>query len=399
MEIFNAEATVVYLVHPTDASRLIETAGKGYAEQLIGKAEYGLVPRESLVERPERYEDRVGLTAWIAITGQSFLARDNEELREHPHWRGQYDTEHYPEGSGKKCFSFLGLPLRVGNEVLGVLKVENKNIGGKYVPFDEREQHIFQLLANSAAIAIHNARELKKFQQARELAAIGQSATAMAHRMGTPLQDIRITAELLQEQLEQITSIPDLSSQHVRDIILRVDQMDGAIRRVREAARQLKPELAVYDIGDILHKSFTQNPTFSQQFEKRKIKAEIVGLDQIADRSIRCDRHLLEEAIGNLVANALEAVSDEGHISVHITLNIGDLCIKVQDDGPGLDENSLPLTSLFEPFQSTKKGGLGLGLFIVRRNVEAHGGSANYNRTSSGTCFQIEIPQNDRRED
>jgi signal transduction histidine kinase len=398
-EVLSAEACVLFLVDPADSSRLIETAGKGYAEHLIGKAEYKLVPKRKLVEQPERYEDRVGLTAWIAITGQPFLARDNDELRKHPHWRGQYDKEHYPEGSGKKCESFLGLPLRVGNEVLGVLKVENKNIGGRYVPFDEREQHIFQLLANSAAIAIHNARELQKFQEARELAAIGQSATAMAHSMRTPLQDIRLTAELLEEKLQKIPSVPKLSLQNVRDIILRVDQMDGAIKRVREAAQQLKPELKFHDIGDILCSSFTQNPSFAQQFRKLKIKAEIVGLEQIRDRSIKCDRHLLEEAIGNLVANASEAVSDGGRVSIHIKETNGDLCIEVQDSGPGIDENLLPLTSLFEPFRSTKKGGLGLGLVIVRRNVGAHGGNVSYERTSHSTCFRIEIPRKGQRED
>jgi signal transduction histidine kinase len=397
-EVLSAEACVLFLVDPADSSRLIETAGRGYVEQLIGKAEYKLVPKKELVERPESYEDRVGLTAWIAITGQPFLARDNDELRNHPHWRGQYDKEHYPEGSGKKCFSFLGLPLRVGNEVLGVLKVENKNIGGRYVPFDEREQHIFQLLANSAAIAIHNARELRKFQQARELAAIGQSATAMAHRMGTPLQEIRTTAELLQEELEKITIVPETSLQDVKDIIKRVEQMAEAIARVRKAARQLKPVRRYYSIGDILESSFTENRSFAQQFDEREIQAEICGLEQIEDRSIECDRDLIEEAICNLVANALEAVSDGGHISVCVSQTNSDLRIEVQDNGPGINEKVLPLTNLFEPFQTTKKGGLGLGLFIVRRNVEAHGGSASYERTGLGSCFRIEIPRKGHQE-
>ena len=93
-EVLSAEACVLFLVDPADPTRLIETAGKGYVEQLIGKAEYRLIPPEKMIERPERREDRVGLTAWIAITGQPFLARDNDELRKHAHWRGQYDREH-----------------------------------------------------------------------------------------------------------------------------------------------------------------------------------------------------------------------------------------------------------------------------------------------------------------
>ncbi len=398
MEIFNAEACTVYLIDPADPTRLIQSAGDGYAQQLIGKAEYTLVPKGQLVERPERDEDRVGLTAWIAITGRPFLARDNDELRKHPHWRGKYDSEHYPEGSGKKCYSFLGLPLRVGDEVLGVLKVENKTVGGRYVPFDEREQRNFQLLANSAAIAIHNARELRVFQQARELAAIGQSAAAMAHRMGTPLQDIRLTAELLQEELGAMAATPKQCLQDVEDIIERVDQMAEAITRVRNAARQLKPVLRDHDIGDILRKSFTENRSFAQKFQERRIRAEIVGLEQIENR-IKCDRGLLEEAVSNLVANALEAVDEGGHIQICVTQTDGDLRIQVLDNGPGISESRLAPARLWEPFQTSKRGGLGLGLFIVRRNAEAHGGSAGYERTSFGSCFRIEIPQQGHQEE
>jgi signal transduction histidine kinase len=391
MEIFDAETCVVYLVDPTNPSRLIETAGKGYSQPLIGKAEYRLVPKEALIERPEDIKDRVGLTAWIAITGQPFLARDNDELRAHPHWRGKYDPAHYPAGSGRMCYSFLGLPLRVGDEVLGVLKVENKNVGGRYIPFDEREQHIFRILANSAAIAIHNARELQsEFQQARELAAIGQSAAAMAHRMGTPLQEIRTTAELLLEDLQANAAVSEQSRQDVQDVIERVDQMADAIVRVRKAVRPLQPVRESCNINSLVRSSFTENRSFASQIQERNIRTELLGLEQIGDRFIWCDRNLLEEAVSNLVSNALDAVSIDGSITVNAARSEDDLRIQVRDDGPGVEESRI--ANLFLPFKTTKKGGLGLGLFIARRNIEAHGGSVGYHRLERGSCFQIDIP-------
>ena len=396
MEIFDAETCVVYLVDPGNPSRLIETAGKGYYQPLIGRAEYELVPKDALIQHPERDEDRVRFIASIAITGQPFLALNNDELRAHPHWRGKYDPEHYPAGSDKMCFSFLGLPLRVGNEVLGVLKVENKNISGRYIPFDEREQHIFQILANSAAIAIHNARELRKYQQARELAAIGQSATAMAHRMGTPLQEIRITAQLLQEQLEVTSAVPEQSLQDVGDIIARVDQMADAIMRVRKAAQQLELKLADQEIGTILRNSFTENHAFAHQFQERRIRAKIVGLQEIGSFQIRCDRGLLEEAISNLVHNALEAVSEEGSIELRATRADGNLRIQVQDDGPGVYESQV--ARLFIPFKTPRRvdSGWGCLLFVA---TSKRTGAAQLSKDNSRKLFSDRNPMEVGREE
>jgi signal transduction histidine kinase len=394
-EIFDAEACVVFLVDQADPTRLIETKGEGYVKHLEDVAEYRLIPREELIERPEQKEGRVGLTAWIAITGQPFLARDNVELQAHPHWRGQYDDEHYPEGSGKKCESFMGLPLRVGGDVLGVLKVENKMSANKYVPFDERDQHIFQLLANSAAIAIRNARDFQRLQEAQGLAAIGMSAAAMAHWMRTPLQFIRTTAELLGKDLKRADATRSQNLKDVKDIVKAVEQMDAAIERVRGAAKPLAPKLEAHNIGEIIRSNFTHNRSYEQQFKKRDIRVKIVDLENLQQRTLQCDRNLLEEAISNLVDNAIASVPDGGHINICIAEN-GDLLIEVQDDGPGVPESRQK--DLFEPFKTTKKGGLGLGLFIVRRNIEAHGGAVSYRqRDQGGASFCIELPQQGRR--
>lgn len=393
-EIFNAEACVVFLVDPTDPDRLVETKGEGYVSHLEGIAEYHLIPRKDLIERPARPEDRVGLTAWIAITGQSFLARNNAELKVHPHWRGRYDSEHYREGSGKQCNSFLGLPLRVGDEILGVLKVENKQDGSRHVPFDERDQQLFQLLANSAAIAIRNTRDFQELQEAQQLASIGRSAAAMAHRMRTPLQGILSSVELLKENLGEGRTQQNIDD--ISDIVVAIDQMDYAIERVRLAAKQLQPVLNLYPIEDLVRASFTGNRSFAKQFREQQISTRILGLENLEHRMIQCDKNLIEEAISNLVGNALEAVDNGGHIDVSLIETQDGLRIEVQDDGPGVDKNSL---NLFEPFNTTKKEGLGLGLFIVRRNIEAHRGAVSYVEKEKGACFRIDLPQLRQKEE
>jgi signal transduction histidine kinase len=261
--------------------------------------------------------------------------------------------------------------------------------------FNIDERSALATFADYAAIAIRNARNFQELQEARRLATIGTSAAAMAHRMRTPLQNILTTAELLREDLEGSGSATSQNIQDIHDIAEAVIQMDDAIERVRRAAKPIVPDLDHYSIEEIVRHSFTEHSYFAQQLQERGIQAEIVGLNEIRRPTIRCDRNLLEEAISNLVGNALEAVPEEGRIAVSVWETNGDLCIEVQDDGPGVDEGVLK--DLFEPFHTTKRGGLGLGLFIVHRNVEAHGGNVSYQQKEKGACFQIDLPRRGRR--
>jgi len=155
-DVLSAEACVLFL-QEEGTQMLVERAGEGYVKQLIGTARYKLVPPNEFRDNPETNSERVGLTAWIAMTGRPFLAKNNEELRAHPHWRGQYDTEHYNKGVGQQCESFLGVPLKVADRIVGVLKVENKRIDGRYEPFNDQDRQVFETLSHSVAITIHNA--------------------------------------------------------------------------------------------------------------------------------------------------------------------------------------------------------------------------------------------------
>jgi CheY-like chemotaxis protein/anti-sigma regulatory factor (Ser/Thr protein kinase) len=243
-------------------------------------------------------------------------------------------------------------------------------------------------LANSAAIAIRNTRDFQELQESQQLASIGRSAAAMAHRMRTPLQEIRTTADLLGENLKEGETAQNRKD--VADIVNAVKQMDDAIKRVREAAKQIQPKQVQCDIEEIIRNSFIGNRSYAKQFKERQIQAQITGLESLKQRTMQCDKNLIEEAIANLVNNALEAIEDSGHIDISVMETREGIRIEVQDDGPGVDQKRL---KLFKPFDTTKQDGLGLGLFIVRRNIEAHGGTISYIEKDKGACFQIEIPQ------
>ena len=152
----HAEACALFV---KEGDRLVQRdwGAYGYSSNIPpGKRrEYLWVPREDIKELPEKTEDKVGLTVWIASMGRKFIARKHEELVAHPHHKGTFDPENFTEG--QRCESFMGVPLTVQNETVGVLKIENKidPKSSQYIPFSREDELVFDLLASSLANVIY----------------------------------------------------------------------------------------------------------------------------------------------------------------------------------------------------------------------------------------------------
>ena len=149
-----ADSCGIYL---TDESKktLTQRAGCGTQEPRYVIRSYPLPPVEQIKERPTKAE-KVGLTAWIAIKGQSFCANDYEELSSHAHHKGEYDSWNFPDETKTICGAFLGVPLQIGGTIRGVLKVENRSRIGELDTrkFSEAARRRFDRLAQDVALAV-----------------------------------------------------------------------------------------------------------------------------------------------------------------------------------------------------------------------------------------------------
>jgi signal transduction histidine kinase len=106
--------------------------------------------------------------------------------------------------------------------------------------------------------------------------------------------------------------------------------------------------------------------------------------------SLIADKVLLNQAIFNIFKNAIEA-SNGGSVDITVKKERKKVFISVKDSGRGMNEEEK--TRVFEPFFSTKKGGMGIGLYLTRKIVEAHGGDLDLvSNSTKGTTFTISIP-------
>lgn len=223
--------------------------------------------------------------------------------------------------------------------------------------------------------------------RSQRLAAIGQTMTALAHESRNALQRIQAGVELLELETD---NNPD-AKRELGTIQRAAHDLNELLEEVRSFAGpiQLHTELCRYD--ETWRRAWDN---LSKARQGRDVQlVESIG---IADLSSRFDSLRMEMVFRNLFENSLAASADPVRVAIRCE-HSDDACveIRVSDNGPGLTAEQRD--RLFEPFFTTKSAGTGLGLPIVRRIVQAHGGEIEVGEPdadSPGASFVLRFPRN-----
>jgi signal transduction histidine kinase len=214
-------------------------------------------------------------------------------------------------------------------------------------------------------------------------------AAEIAHEIRNPLTVVQMLFHSLMQELP----LGDTARRDAALIETKMKQMNRILDQVLTFARSSEPDLEPLDaralVQDIL--LLTRHKLNEQRIEVR------IDLPD-APAWLRGDRAQLEQALLNLVLNACQAMGSGGALvlSVHLQTHQGrpHVAIGVKDNGPGMTRERQE--ELFQPFLSHKKGGTGLGLALVHKTVQSHGGSVQVkSRRGVGTLFQLLIPAAD----
>jgi signal transduction histidine kinase len=229
---------------------------------------------------------------------------------------------------------------------------------------------------------------------AEQLAALGQLAAGMAHELHNPITSIKMLVQTaltgnefgISDGMEPY-GMPALVG---RDLIVldeEITRLEGLIRSFLDFARPPRPETRVVDVSALLE----------QALEPVAARAAAAGVAIALERpgsALQCavDPGQFRQVVLNLVLNGLDAVKRGGRIEVGLHPDRdGNLVLRVADDGCGLPAELGP--QIFDPFVTSKPMGLGLGLSICKRIVEAHGGTiTGATQPAGGAEFLVHFP-------
>jgi C4-dicarboxylate-specific signal transduction histidine kinase len=288
----------------------------------------------------------------------------------------------------------LNVPLLKDDEIIGIITLGRKQVQ----PFTDRQISLFGDFAAQATIALESTRRERQYREMQmELArvnrvtTIGQLTASITHEVNQPLAAARnnLTAALnfLDRTPPDLVEVREALASAVKDN----DRASTVVGRVRALMQKAPTRTDSVNVNEAVREviELTYGETLKNRVSVRTQLADGLPL-------IRGDRVQLQQVILNLILNAVQAMGavPKANREVLITTSQtepNEVCLGVQDTGLGLSAETLP--RLFEPFYTTKPGGMGMGLAICRSIIEAHGGRLwATNCEPRGALFQFTIP-------
>jgi two-component system, NtrC family, sensor histidine kinase HydH len=245
----------------------------------------------------------------------------------------------------------------------------------RFVLDSRRQTQRYQDLA--ANLAETNRRlELAQAEARRSerLAALGQLSAGLAHEIRNPLGVIKGSAEMLTQKLAKADP---LATELAGYISTETNRLSSLVTRFLDFARPLHADLAPREIGAVLDRALNDVAQFWKGAPVRIEKYYEADLPEVP-----IDEALCEQAFVNIIQNGYDAMSAAGGVmrvsvkKARRTLPQGDVDgveVRIEDSGPGIPTELRE--QIFNPFVTTKKTGVGLGLSIVSRIIDGHHGS------------------------
>jgi len=301
--------------------------------------------------------------------------------------------------------SLVVIPILAKEKALGVIAADYVE-PGKNIKADVLES--VMIFAQQAGLAIHNAfryQELKNFSEQMEekiqkttatlrkteaqlirsekLAALGQLAAGIAHEIRNPLTSINILIHSLRDSFSSNNS----HREDLQVIEEEIDRINKIVDQFLRFARPSPPLLEKAEISSVFEETLQ---LLRPQIEKQRISVQ-KNFGSLP--LINIDKEQMKQVVLNLLLNAIQAMPGGGRLQLAGRMPRGNRWIQlsIQDSGMGIPPQDMD--KLFDPFFSTREGGIGLGLSIAHRIIDQHHGRIEVESTpEKGTLFTIWLP-------
>ncbi len=280
----------------------------------------------------------------------------------------------------------IGLPQHYMFGAMNVVRSELSRIAYRHFHTDAERLHavrtaVGKILDLELAVMLHSYREDLLAQQARteRLSTFGQLVGSIGHELRNPLGVIASSLYLLRSRVGEEPQ----ARKHLDRISEQVDVASGIISNLLDMIRDRPLAREPVRLAEVVERAAATVKRPSEVALTR------VGLEALP--AVDGDPVQLRQVFANLVENAVHAASPRGEVCIRGSCAGSLVSIEVEDTGPGVDP--AVRQRLFEPLVTTKERGVGLGLALVRRIAERHGGSVEHaDRPGGGARFIVHLP-------
>jgi PAS domain S-box-containing protein len=284
-----------------------------------------------------------------------------------------------------------------------IKEVEGIHKNGSAVPLDQsiaefsiKDAHYFTTIVRDVSLRKYREQQdkehLHQLAHVTRLGLMGEMATGIAHEVNQPLSAItnyiQVSLNLINKEIPDLVKLTEVLNK-TQQQALRVGQI---ITRMRAFVKSKVQQRSTTDINNLVHDCISLCIT---ELKQNDIKLTFELENNLP--SIYIDQIQIEQVIINLIRNSVDALQNlpkkqQRHIIIYSQLTIDNsIEIKVEDNGPGLDENLKQ--NILTPFYTTKTDGMGMGLSISRSLIEAHDGTLHFNsQHGKGTSFYFTLP-------
>lgn len=285
---------------------------------------------------------------------------------------------------------------RVVNRDLEVFYPQQRYLNFYLVPLDDKETSLMGFALIFHDLTAHRAQAREAIESER-LNAVTLLAAGVAHELGNPLNSLNIHLQLLERDLrrrehEQGKVSDEDLLESIRVARSEVDRLDTIIHQFLGAVRPMQAvSRTMVSINSTIRESLA--------FLKPEIRdRDVIVQEELAEGLPLVPGNIdqLKQAFYNLIKNAVQALPHGGILRVTTSLSDTHLQISFEDNGTGISVEDM--AHITEPYFTRKKGGTGLGLFIVQRILHEHGGHLELlSDPGRGTTARILLPLAERR--
>jgi putative PEP-CTERM system histidine kinase len=275
-------------------------------------------------------------------------------------------------GSQRWC-----VPLTSSEQVLGAIVLADRVNG---VPYSSEEIALLTCIGDQLISVLLNLRLANEVAEAKELEAFRTMSAFFVH----DLKNAATSLNLMLKNLPVHFDNPEFRADALRGISNTVTRIDDVIGRLTALRQRPDVTLADLDVNELITEAVDS---------LEGLRGVGLTMDLQPLPPILVDREKIRSVVVNLLLNARDAVGPDGRVEVRTNASAdGRVTMYVSDNGCGMSELFMR-DSLFRPFHSTKKNGLGIGLFQARMIVEAHGGSIQVESAAGrGTTIRVSLP-------